>query len=652
IRVSHGHAPCHWVLGGDLESAPTHSMRTMGVAHGAPLLLAALGMGRQGPSEVVIPQVLATWHGEGYVQGKAVPLHWWRSALAGGVGLWGLLWLQRGTYSLEPLPDSTTFQHLLYKMEKEEDAPRLLCGLMEDELQHQVPLTHQLQWGALERQGWWLDTRHAKVAIVVDNGHFMCHHCNVTQVLAEVLDVLNMADVLYRLLSVRVWPVGMKIRTHSNLFVITKNTVVALANFTIRWWQELPTAAITPAHKSKGAYSLRQAPAPEAVYMLKYCGNKMVEKGEECDCGSTQECSRDPCCEANCTLSVSTACAFGECCSKCQILPLGRLCRKRINECDLPEYCNGTSIPVVPEGCVLCVQDGALSGWYNARKYKKCKVGDALCGRVQCENVKILPALRNHNTIVQPPINTTWCWGTVRDGTPSGNDKICFNKSCTSVSVLHYDCNLIQCHNRGICNSKRHCHCEYGWAPPSCQDKGHGGSIDTGPPPSREMVTRSYNIGIPVLSTVGILVICLCVCCRKVLRKCFRRRCGVGFGGVGPSRGHNWVGAVYRPELIPPLSQVGVPPSHASTPWHAPVPLCAWASMSPQDSAAEDMCLLRLSAWTYNHPQIPPQPRAHGPVLCHRSDRNFAWMVEAQEEIQPMGHGFSWNKPTFNFTGD
>uniref|UniRef100_A0A7M4FMR1 Uncharacterized protein n=1 Tax=Crocodylus porosus TaxID=8502 RepID=A0A7M4FMR1_CROPO len=538
-----------WGSGGQRQS-------TMGVAHGAPLLLAALGMGRQGPSEVVIPQVLATWHGEGYVQGKAVPLHWWRSALAGGVGLWGLLWLQRGTYSLEPLPDSTTFQHLLYKMEKEEDAPRLLCGLMEDELQHQVPLTHQLQWGALERQGWWLDTRHAKVAIVVDNGHFMCHHCNVTQVLAEVLDVLNMADVLYRLLSVRVWPVGMKIRTHSNLFVITKNTVVALANFTIRKVCIVTSPVATSDVFSNCSYNS----SPEAVYMLKYCGNKMVEKGEECDCGSTQECSRDPCCEANCTLSVSTACAFGECCSKCQILPLGRLCRKRINECDLPE--KGKTI-------------------------------------------------------------------FVRDGTPSGNDKICFNKSCTSVSVLHYDCNLIQCHNRGICNSKRHCHCEYGWAPPSCQDKGHGGSIDTGPPPSREMVTRSYNIGIPVLSTVGILVICLCVCCRKVLRK-----------------------SVYRPELIPPLSQVGVPPSHASTPWHAPVPLCAWASMSPQDSAAEDMCLLRLSAWTYNHPQIPPQPRAHGPVLCHRSDRNFAWMVEAQEEIQPMGHGFSWNKPTFNFTGD
>lgn len=94
---------------------------------------------------------------------------------------------------------------------------------------------------------------------------------------------------------------------------------------------------------NKGAYCLRQAPTPESVSMLKYCSNKMVEKGEECDCGSTQDCSRDPCCEANCTLSVSAACVFGECCSKCQILPLGRLCRKSINECDLPECCNGTS---------------------------------------------------------------------------------------------------------------------------------------------------------------------------------------------------------------------------------------------------------------------------------------------------------------------
>lgn len=68
---------------------------------------------------------------------------------------------------------------------------------------------------------------------MVDHGHFMHHHHNVTQVLAEVLDILNMADMLYRSLGVRVWPVGLEIWTQSNRFIVTKNTVVALANFTI-----------------------------------------------------------------------------------------------------------------------------------------------------------------------------------------------------------------------------------------------------------------------------------------------------------------------------------------------------------------------------------------------------------------------------------
>lgn len=37
------------------------------------------------------------------------------------------------------------------------------------------------------------------------------------------------------------------------------------------------------------------------------------------------------------------------------------------------------------------------------------------------------------------------------------------------------------CNGNGVCNSKGHCHCKDGFAPPSCEYPGVGGSDDSGP---------------------------------------------------------------------------------------------------------------------------------------------------------------------------
>lgn len=196
-------------------------------------------------------------------------------------------------------------------------------------------------------------------------------------------------------------------------------------------------------------------PDVEKRCVFKYCGNKVVEFGEQCDCGSKVACERDPCCQSDCMLRSGAFCAFGKYCANCQYLPAGTVCRERTDHCDLPEYCTGKS-EWCPED--FYVQDGApcssnsfcyrvLSCTHadqcqvifghsakdasedcfrrvNAQgdrfgtcgitngSYQECKAEDSLCGRLQCENVKQLSSLMEHSTIIQTPVGQRKCWGT------------------------------------------------------------------------------------------------------------------------------------------------------------------------------------------------------------------------------------------------
>ncbi|NXX97910.1 ADAM9 protein, partial [Centropus bengalensis] len=298
---------------------------------------------------------------------------------------------------------------------------------------------------------------------------------------------------------------------------------------------------------NKGGSCLLNVPRPDETYSIPYCGNKLVDAGEECDCGSPKECESDPCCEpGTCRLRSGAECAYGDCCKNCKLLPGGTECRASNNECDLPEYCNGTSQFCQPDFTVqnghpchgeeaycyngicqyydaqcqaifgskakaapnICFAEVNSKGdrfgncGYHGHDYKKCSSWNARCGKLQCENVKTMPVFGIKPAIIQTPIRGTTCWGVdfqlgsdvpdpgmVNEGTKCDNGKICRHYQCVSVSVLNYDCDVEkQCHGHGVCNSNRNCHCDPGWAPPHCNTKGYGGSLDSGPPYAGNLV--------------------------------------------------------------------------------------------------------------------------------------------------------------------
>ncbi|XP_006189619.1 disintegrin and metalloproteinase domain-containing protein 29 [Camelus ferus] len=306
------------------------------------------------------------------------------------------------------------------------------------------------------------------------------------------------------------------------------------------------------------------------IFSRTRCGNGVVEEGEQCDCGSLQSCSKDACCLTNCTLSFGSACAFGLCCKDCNFLPSGEMCRKEVNECDLPEWCNGTSHmcpdDVYVEDGIPCnesaycyekrcsdrdTQCRQIFGQKakNAKNtcykqvntqgdrfgncgvenftYLKCSMSDSLCGRIQCDSVAEIPRLKDHSTVHGTRVNNTTCWGIdyhigmtipdigeVNDGTECGPEHVCIQKKCVHLSHLDSDCSPKFCNMRGICNNKHHCHCNYLWDPPNCLIRGHGGSVDSGPPPKRKKIKKIYLI-FPCLLLLLLLLCCLIYTCLK-----------------------------------------------------------------------------------------------------------------------------------------
>ncbi|XP_043835858.1 disintegrin and metalloproteinase domain-containing protein 1-like [Dromiciops gliroides] len=317
--------------------------------------------------------------------------------------------------------------------------------------------------------------------------------------------------------------------------------------------------------RNQGA-CLYDKPQSRSPLGRRYCGNKVAEEEEECDCGSVGDCMKDRCCLPSCRLRRGSACASGPCCSKCKFLKAATPCRPSVDECDLPEYCNGSSPWCQPDTykqdgspcrgggycyqgrcrslesqCVQVFGEGSRaaparcyrmntqgdrfgncgSKWQGqVRIFMKCQPEDVLCGSLYCENVRRLPRLKSHQALIQFLAEGAWCWGadlhtapdgpdggSVKDGTSCGPRKICVNRSCLDVQATpRSDCSLVKCHARGVCNNLKNCHCDPGYDPPACTFPGAGGSLDSGPSPKLRVIPQKVEALLWFLMVIALLL--------------------------------------------------------------------------------------------------------------------------------------------------
>lgn len=577
------------------------------------------------------PRVHCYYHGE--VEGYPDSL----VALSTCSGLSGVILLENETYGLEPVPKSTTNEHLLYRLQDVHSEPAT-CGVVSEAASTQ---THspfepgQSLTSLLRKKRNLPDTRYVELALVVDNLRYVFKNRNETAVREEMVQMANLLDGYYKRLNIRVVLVGLEIFKETNPFSVEGSAGDVLDHF-VKWRKEtlipkirhdtgqlivgrpnsyagvlgmafvssvcstasgggvsvfgdnnLNFASTVVAHemghnlgmnhddtrcscnggcimaataggsttfsecsgndfetliRRGGGVCLKNMPSPSDVITVAECGNGLLEEGEQCDCGTPQECTNRCCNAATCMFTPGSACAAGSCCSNCQIEVSGTPCRSSVNSCDLPEYCTGRSAFCPEDSYIMdgltcennaayCYEGRCQTYDYQCRhlfapdpatkaddvcflfsnregnlfgncgitsngQYIKCSIADAMCGKVQCTNVDTnTPPPDAHVSIKiingSTCVNADFNLGSdvldpayVNPGSPCAKGKTCIDFKCVDAAALlpNLACDArTTCHGNGVCNNNGNCHCEDGWAPPGCDRSGRGGSIDSGP---------------------------------------------------------------------------------------------------------------------------------------------------------------------------
>jgi len=194
------------------------------------------------------------------------------------------------------------------------------------------------------------------------------------------------------------------------------------------------------------AKCLQRAPARAKILSITICGNGLKEQGEDCDCGTAENCAKDKCCTTDCKFKNGAVCDDKNdgCCQDCQIKPAQSVCRPSASICDLEETCDGSSMDCPPD---LFVQDGTSCDSHD--RSLKCASGNCTSRAVQCVSrvnqlYKFTAACPTWNVgatcILTCMVQNGTCFqlnGVFVDGSECGNGGTCKSGACEGDSPFN-----------------------------------------------------------------------------------------------------------------------------------------------------------------------------------------------------------------------
>uniref|UniRef100_A0A3Q0QTG9 ADAM metallopeptidase domain 9b n=1 Tax=Amphilophus citrinellus TaxID=61819 RepID=A0A3Q0QTG9_AMPCI len=153
-----------------------------------------------------------------------------------GLRFEGVIIFGNETFGLEPVPESTTNEHLLYLLKDVQTEPTT-CGVITEA--PSVPSHEPFEPGQsltslLRRKRNLPQTSYVELALVVDNLRYNIKGKNETAVRGEMVEMANLLDGYYKPLNIRVVLVGLVIFKDSNPFSVDGRAAEVLSSF-VKW---------------------------------------------------------------------------------------------------------------------------------------------------------------------------------------------------------------------------------------------------------------------------------------------------------------------------------------------------------------------------------------------------------------------------------
>uniref|UniRef100_A0A2K5M2Q2 ADAM metallopeptidase domain 32 n=1 Tax=Cercocebus atys TaxID=9531 RepID=A0A2K5M2Q2_CERAT len=493
-------------------------------------------------------------------------------------GLRGILQFENVSYAIEPLESAVEFQHVLYKLENEDNDIAIFSennrSLEEHPMDDNISISEQSEPAVPVLFPLYLEMH-----IVVDKALYDYWGSDSMIVTNKVIEIVGLANSMFAQFKVTIVLSSLEVWSDENKISTVGEADELLKRF-LEWKQSYLNL-----RPHDIAYLLIYRDYPDyvgATFPGKMCITRY-------SAGVALQCGPASCCDfRTCVLKDGAQCYRGSCCRDCQILQSGVECRPKAHpECDIAENCNGSSPECGPDitlfnglpcknskficydgdchdldarcesvfgkgsrnapfACYEEIQSQAdrfgNCGRDRNNKYVFCGWRNLICGRLVCTYPTRKPFHQENGDVIYAFVRDSVCVTidyklprtvpdplTVKNGSQCDVGRICVNRECVEsrkIKATALVCSEHICSGHGVCDSRQKCICSPGYNPPSCRTRSKGFPIF----PKEDMdsimerasgkTENTWLLGFSVVLPI-LIVTTIVVLARKHLKKWF-----------------------------------------------------------------------------------------------------------------------------------